>query len=375
MLRALVVSHLGRHFRIFGHYDYKVLIEMGIEVHIAANFKEDIDHYEDHKVVKHQIDFVRNPFDVGNIKAYKQLKSLLKEHQFDIIQCQSPTGGAVTRLAARAARRKGTKVVYTAHGFHFYKGAPSKNWIIYYGIEKWLAKFTDTIITINEEDYRLAQAKFGENKARFINGVGIDLKKFRPLSEASKKNLRKKYGFGENDFILSYAAELSDRKNQEMLIYAVHQLKEVLPHLKLLLIGRGNKDTYYKGLVESLGLDNQIKFMGYRNDVLNLLGLADIAVSSSKQEGLPVNILEAMAMGLPLVVTNCRGNRDLIKDGENGYIVEINDIGGLAQKIEFLYSDVQLRNRFRSNSLNLIQQYSVVKIEEEMKTIYSSLNH
>jgi glycosyltransferase EpsD len=371
MARVLVVSHLGRHFRIFGQYDYKVLLDMGMDVHIAANFKDDIDHFEDKNVTKHQIDFIRNPFDFNNLKAYKQLKQLFDRYHFDIIHCQSPTGGAITRLAARSTRKRGSKVIYTAHGFHFYKGAPRKNWILYFGIEKWLAKYTDCIITINEEDYETAKKKMAGNRVELINGVGIDLNKFRPQTELGKKQLREEYGFKEDEFILTYTAELSERKNQEMLIRVIHQLKERIPGIRLLLIGKGIKESYYKSLVNQLGLNDQIKFLGYRNDVKNLLGLADIAVSSSKQEGLPVNVLEAMAMGLPLVVTDCRGNRDLVKDNENGFIVAINNTNDFSKAVERLYISKQLQEKFKKQNLTKIINYSLERISINMRNIYS----
>ncbi|OEF99788.1 glycosyl transferase [Vulcanibacillus modesticaldus] len=372
MARVLVTAHLGRHFRIFGHYDYKVLLNMGHEVHIAANFNDKIDNFEDPNVIKHQIDFDRNPFSIGNIKALKQLEELFNDIHFDIIHCQSPSGGAITRLAARKTRKNGSKVLYTAHGLHFFEGAPLKNWLIYYNIEKWLGRFTDCIITINNEDYTLAQKRLKINDVRYIPGVGIDLNKFTPPTFEEKKELRKQYGYDENDFILIYVAEMSYRKHQDLLINAVNILRKKIPDLKLLLVGTGDLIDKYKEHTKKLDLEQYIHFLGYRKDVPYLMTIADIAVSSSRQEGLPVNVMEAMATGLPLVVTNCRGNRDLVRNGENGYVVGIDDVDGFANAVEEFYLLEELRENFGRNSLELIKSYSLEQVTKEMKDIYLS---
>ncbi|MBO8162020.1 MAG: glycosyltransferase family 4 protein [Thermosipho sp. (in: Bacteria)] len=371
MARVLVTAHLGRHFRIFGHYDYKVLLSMGHEVHIAANFNDEIDHFEDPNVIKHQIDFVRNPFSIGNIKALKQLEKLFNDIHFDIIHCQSPSGGAITRLAARKNRKKGSKVLYTAHGLHFFEGAPLKNWLIYYNIEKWLGRFTDCIITINNEDYISAQKRLKINDVKYIPGVGIDLNNFKPQTPEKKIELRKEYGYRDTDFILIYVAEMSYRKHQDLLINAVNILRNKIPNFKLLLVGTGDLIKKYKEQTQNLDLEQYIHFLGYRKDIPNLMAIADIAVSSSRQEGLPVNVMEAMATGLPLVVTDCRGNRDLVRNGENGYVVGIDDVDGFANAVEELYELEELRAKFGQKSLELIKEYSLENVRNKMTKIYS----
>jgi glycosyltransferase EpsD len=371
MARVLVTAHLGRHFRKFGHYDYKVLLDMGHEVHIAANFNDQIDHFEDLNVIKHQIDFVRNPFSIDNIKALRQLEKLFKDIHFDIIHCQSPSGGAITRLAARKTRKKGTKVLYTAHGLHFFKGAPLKNWLFYYNIEKWLGRFTDCIITINDEDYIAAQKLLKINDVKYIPGVGIDLNKFKPQTIETKKELRKQYGYDKNDFILICIGELNNNKHQDLLINVVSVLKNKIPNVKLLLVGSGNLMDQYKNQVKKLNLERYIEFLGYRSDVPNLLSLSDILVSASRREGLPVNVMEAMATGLPLVVTDCRGNRDLVKDNQNGFVIGIDDVDGFANEVDKLYKSEELREKFGEKSLEFIKDYSVENVMKEMREIYS----
>ncbi|MBZ6006057.1 glycosyltransferase family 4 protein [Paraclostridium bifermentans] len=371
MAKVLVTAHLGRHFRIFGQSDYKVLLNMGHEVHIAANFNEEIDKFDNPNVIKHQIDFDRNPFSIQNLKALKQLKKLFRKEDFELIHCQSPSGGAITRLASKETRKRGTKVLYTAHGLHFFEGAPKKNWIMYYNFEKFFGKYTDCIITINNEDFYLAKNKLKINNVEHVHGVGIDLNKFKPQTKNRKLELRNKYGYNENEYILIYVGELSYRKNQDMIIEAMKRLNSKINNIKLLLVGNGILESKYKEKVIKYGLEQQIDFLGYRKDIVDLMALSDLAISTSKQEGLPVNIMEAMATGLPLVVTNCRGNRDLIKHKQNGYVVEINDLSSFEKYIEDIQESKEITSKFSTNNLEDIKNYSTQNIEIEMTAIYS----
>lgn len=370
MAKVLVTVHLGRHFRIFGQSDYKVLLDMGHEVHIAANFKSDIDKFENPNVIQHQIDFDRNPFSIQNLRALKQLQGLLKKEEFQLIHCHSPAGGAITRLASKKTRKKGTNLLYTAHGFHFYKGSPIKNWIMYYNFEKVLAKYTDCIITINEEDYEAAKNKLRVKNTKYIHGVGINLNKFKPQTSDNKFLLRQNYGFNKNDFILICVGELNSVKNQMKSIKAVESLKNIIPNVKLLLVGTGELEDEYKRYIDKKNLNEFVKLLGYRSDVPDLMKLSDILVSTSIREGLPVNVMEGMATGLPLIVSNCRGNRDLIKNGENGYVVDINNESEYSNSIEKLYCDKALYKKFKESNLKKIKKYSIENVKSEMKNIY-----
>ncbi|WDC85911.1 glycosyltransferase [Caloramator sp. mosi_1] len=189
-------------------------------------------------------------------------------------------------------------------------------------------------------------------------------------NKRKKKVLRSQYGFKDDDFVLIYVAEMSYRKHQDLLIDVIYQLKDKIPNIKLLLVGIGPLKEKYENLVQNLKLDKYIMFMGYRKDVPQLMALSDIAVSASRQEGLPVNVMEAMATGLPLVVTDCRGNRDLVKNDENGYVVSLDDIKKFASCIEELYESECLRMKFGEKSLDIIKQYSLEKVMDEMERVY-----
>ena len=239
----------------------------------------------------------------------------------------------LTRLAARRARQKDhTRVIYTAHGFHFYKGSPMINWIIYYPIEKWLSKYTDYLITINKEDYDIAKNKFKKAKQiELINGIGVYEKKLNfEMTEKERIEFRRIWGLEKDDFVLIQIGELNKNKNQIMTIEAMKIAIKENPNIKLLLAGTGPLKELYEKKIKEYELEKNILLLGFRNDVPKLLKIVDCLISTSKREGLPVNVIEAQISGVPVIATNCRGNRDLTLQ-EN--LVEIGDIQELALKI------------------------------------------
>jgi glycosyltransferase EpsD len=234
-----------------------------------------------------------------------------------------------------------------------------------------MSKYTDCLITINDEDYECAvRKKLKACSIKKVNGVGIDLNKFKPQTLEKKKELRKQYGYNENDFILICIGELNHNKHQDLLINVVNVLKNKIPNVKLLLVGSGNLMDQYKNQVKKIDLDRYIEFLGYRSDVPNLLSISDILVSASRREGLPVNVMEAMATGLPLVVTDCRGNKDLVKNGENGFVIGIDDVYEFANAVDKLHKSKELRWKFGQKSLEFIKDYSVENVRKEMEKIY-----
>ena len=197
------------------------------------------------------------------------------------------------------------------------------------------------------------------------------MRKFEPQIIENKFQTRKEYGYEENDFILFYAAELNENKHQDLLIKVINILKDKIPSIKLLLAGTGKLENQYKELVKDLDINSNVEFLGYRSDISKLLMLSDIAVASSRREGLPVNIIEAMATGLPLVVTNVRGHRDLVNNDENGYMIKIDSIEEFSDIIQEIYKDEKLRNRLGGKGIELVQKYSLENVLEEMKHIYN----
>lgn len=320
--RILFAANLESFFTKFLIPQLKYFKEKGYEVTIATKLEGLDVPYCDKKI---DINFARNLNLKQNIESYKQMKKIFIEEHYDIVSCHTPFGGAITRLAYKNCKVENTKMVYMAHGFHFYKGAPILNWLLFYSAEKYLAKYTDDLITINLEDYELAKRKFKTN-VHYVNGVGLDPSKFDfPFSKKDREEYRKTLGLKKDDFVMIYPAELLPRKRQIWLIKTLGPLLKQHSNFKVLLPGRDSMNGECQRLVQELELEGQIHFLGFRKDIPQLIKLSDLAISTSKQEGLPVNIMEAMYCGLPIVATDCRGNRDLVKEGINGFVLKLND--------------------------------------------------
>ena len=370
MKKVLFTATVDSHILQFHIPFLKLFKENGYEVHVATNGNEEIPYCD----VKHVISFERSPIKINNLKAIKQLKKNINDEKFDIIHTHTPMGSVVTRLAAKCARKKHhTRVIYTAHGLHFFKGAPLKNWLIFYPIEKYLAKYTDTLILINNEDYELCKKKFSKRcyDIQYVPGVGIDEEKFNfKMSDKEKLELRKSLGLKKDDFVMIYPAELSNRKRQIWLINTIFNLLKKYNNIHLLLPGKDSLNGKCQKLVKELNLDNQIHFLGYRNDIPKLLKISNLALSSANQEGLPVNIMEAMYLQIPIVASDCRGNRDLIVDDKNGYIIAPHDSIEFNNAILKIKENKELYARMSKNNSELIKPYKLEKVMKEMKKIY-----
>ena len=281
-----------------------------------------------------EIPFERSPYSPQNLLAYKKLKAVLDSGDYDIIHCHTPMGAVVTRLAAGKVRKRGAKVFYTAHGFHFYQGTSKRNWALYYPVEKLLAHRTDTLITINREDHDLAVSRhFAAKRIAKIDGVGVELDRFRPVTDAERSAARAELGFSDEQTVLLYAADLSKRKNQPMLFRALARLKDEYPDLLLLLPGQPILRAEYERQCAELGIAHMVRFLGYRRDIDKLLAACDAVVSSSRQEGLPLNLIEAAARGRWIIATDVRGNADVVRQSGSGVLVKLNDDEAMAAEI------------------------------------------
>lgn len=367
--KVLFCATVDYHFKAF-HLPYlKWFKEQGWEVHVAANGDIELPYTDK----KYNLPIQRSPLKLDNVKAYSELKALLDMNRYEIIHCHTPMGGVLARLAARQARKQGTKVIYTAHGFHFCKGAPLINWMLYYPIEKTLASYTDCLITINEEDYRLALGhRFKAERIEKVHGVGIDNMRFCPATDTDKTRLKQKYGYKAEHLLMFYAAEFNKNKNQQFLIRALAHLKEELPHARLLLAGKGALIEECRELAGKLGVADKVDFLGYRTDIDELLPMCDLAVASSLREGLPVNIMEAMSCGLPVIATDNRGHRELVHNGENGWLLGTDDITGMSDKIRFLAGNEEVRRELGYAGRTKIEgMYAINQVLMEKSRIYA----
>lgn len=313
------------------------------------------------------IDFARSPlrFD-KHIKAYRQLKKLINENHYDAIHTHTPVGSIVTRWAAKKARKHGTKVIYTCHGFHFYDGAPKKNWLIYYRAERQAAKFTDLLITINREDYRRAKKDF-ECPVEMIDGAGVDTARFAKTTKKEQTEAREKYGLAKDDFVICYLAEFTKNKNQRVLVEAAAPLMKDNPKLKLLFLGEGPCMDEVKTLAKSLGVEKQCLFPGYiRDQYAALVQSCNLYTSLSIREGLGLGVLEALYCGLPIIVTDNRGHRDIV-DGNKKYLVSATDAAAFTKKLR---EAVRHPEEYK---LAFPERYTLSNSLSEMKAIYEEI--
>ena len=355
------------------HIPYlRLFKEMGWETAVAA--KNDYDNPADCVIpycdAYFDVQFDRSPLKKTNLQTYRTLKKIIKEGQYDIIHCHTPVGAAITRLAAVGARKYGTKVMYTAHGFHFYEGAPLKNWLVFYPIEWLLAHMTDVLITINTEDYAFAQRRLHAEQIAYVPGVGLDTRRFsgnRQLGMAKRREL----GLAEDDFVILTVAELIPRKNHQVVLHAMSQLKEnpAYEKLKYVICGDGILMEELKQEVRSLGVEDHVLFLGYRKDIEELCNCSDLFAFMSYQEGLPVALMEAMCSGLPAVCSKIRGNLDLIEDGREGLLLD-NTPKAVADAILMLCADPEYRKKLGMAAAKKIQKYDIQNLCEIMKRIY-----
>lgn len=369
LLTATVLSHICQFHKPLA----KLLQDNGYEVHIAArdNLSEKNGLAMEYADRIFDIPFDRSPFSTQNIKAYKELSKVLRDNEYEIIHCNTPMGGMVTRLAANQYRKKnGTKVFYTAHGFHFYEGAPKKNWLIYYPIEKLMSGLTDTLVTITNEDYNLASKKFHCNVIH-MHGVGADSSKFYVMSSEEKAALRRELGYEQNAEIILNVGELNSNKNQKTLIRAMKKVAEEYPNSKLLIAGNGSEFENHRLLIKELGLENNVELLGYTTEIFKYMNICDLLAACSFREGLPLNLMEAMLCGKPIVASDNRGHRELVENGKNGYLVPVTDVEEYSEKIIMILKDSK---NYSQNALKKVEQFKDVNVLNELRALYGLSN-
>jgi len=370
--KTLFVATVESHLLNFHKPFMKLLQEKGYEVHVATKLGNREQEFDDIGVIKHNIDFSRSPYSPKVFKSLQQMEKLLKEIRFSLVHVHTPVAAFVTRLASQLTNTH--PVLYTAHGFHFYKGGPLKNWLLYYNMEKLAAHWTDGLITINEEDYKAAQEfKLRRNgKVFFVPGVGVDIVGLEQrIASMDRSEKRKELGLSVDTTVAITVGELNANKNHIQALKALSKLNKTNFHY--LIVGNGESEQKLKKAVNELMLQGKVSFLGFRRDVLELLVASDVFILTSRREGLPKAVMEAMAAGLPIIATDVRGNRDLVKSGENGYLVPIDDVEQTAIAIKRLIDSEDLRRSMGEKSKELVKQYDLQRVLEEMEEIYDNI--
>ena len=374
-MKILYITTIGSTMGFFASI-IRELLDDGDTVNLATNenLEKAPDCYRDWGCKIYPISCTRSPFNKGTLTAIREIRKIVSEGSYDIVHCHTPIAAMCTRFACRKLRKKGLKVFYTAHGFHFYTGAPLKNWLLYYPAEWLCAHWTDTLITINQEDYVRAKKRLPAKRVAYTHGGGggVGLRTFAPakLTEDERSAMRRELGLQEGELMLINVGELSHRKNQETLIRAMHKLHD--PRYKLYICGSGGNREQYEALIRELGLTEQVCLLGHRNDVAKLYVCADIFVFPSYQEGLSAALLEAMACGLPAVCSAIRGNVDLIENGKGGYLHAPEDVDAIAADIRRLADDAALRIAFGERNKKEVQQFGPDVLIPEIRALYES---
>lgn len=373
--KALVISTVASTIDQFCMENIRIL-QSKYKVYVAANFlngnntsdericefKSKLDEEE---IVYYQIDFERKPLSISNIKAIHQLNDIIKNNDFEIIHCHTPIASMILRLCAMYNKSLIDKIIYTAHGFHFYKGSSFFNWIIYYPIEKFLSRYTNTLITINKDDYKIAKKRFKARKILYIPGIGIDLKYFE---QYAKKKYLKDIDIKEKSINLFSVGELNKNKNHSIIIKALNKINN--KNIHYYICGKGELLDELKDLIALLNLENNVHLLGYRKDVKDIYKKMNVFVFPSKREGLSVALMEAMASGLPIICSNIRGNRDLILDRIGGFLVCKNTVEEYTNKILELLENKELMKSMSEYNKEKVKDFSTTKVNKLMEKIY-----
>ncbi|MBO6215336.1 MAG: glycosyltransferase [Lachnospiraceae bacterium] len=381
--RALMSASVASMIDLFSMDNIAILRDLGYEVDVACNFgpgsitsPERVAEFRKELgasgIESFDVPIPRSPLALPKlVSSYQKLRKLSRTRRYDIVHCQSPIGGVLIRLAFRKARQRGTRVIYTAHGFHFFDGAGRVAWMVYYPVEKALSKITDVLITINREDYERSKT-FGAKKNVYIPGIGVHTAEFRN-TETDREAKRRELGISPEDFVFMSTGQLSVRKNQEVVIRAL--AKTPNNRVKYLIVGFGESGEALKALTRELSLQDRVIFAGYRGDVRELLHAVDAFVFPSLQEGLPVALMEAMSVGLPIVCSSIRGNVDLLTDGEGGYLCDCHDPEGFAAAMKKVAeADSYERERMRQCNLNAMEHFDTNIVNKAMRELYKEVS-
>ena len=372
MAKSILITCTDSMMKQFLEPHVKNLAGNGYEVEIAcsevlnrmAEVREDLGEY----ARIHLLHLKRSPLAVSNIRGYREIKQIIRNGHYDLIWTNEPVMGVATRLAARKARKQGTKVMYMVHGFHFYKGAPLLNWLIFYPIERLMASKADCICTINREDYARAQ-RMRTARAAYIHGVGIDTERLKPGNNPT--NLRNELRLAQDAYLVLSVGELNENKNQQVIIRAIARLKD--PAIHYVLCGKGDQRQSLEALAQELDIADHVHFLGYRKDIADICRQSDVFALPSRREGLPFAAMEAMYCGMPLVNSGIRGLTDITEDGVSGYVCEPDDTQRYAESIQKLKNNPRDREQMGARNRKTVEAFTIDRTKEEILQLIREL--
>lgn len=365
-MKILYVTTISNTVNAFLIPHIKMLIDEGHHVDVAFNIEQEVKPEIFEMGCKiYQLPLQRSPLKKDNFRAYKMLKNIIISEGYDLVHTHTPIASAIVRLVCR--NLNSVRVFYTAHGFHFFKGAPILNWLIYYPVEKWLARYTDTLITINKEDYDRVKSKFKSKKVEYIPGIGIDLKKFNSV-ELDRDLKRDELGLPKDAFVVLSVGELNKNKNHEVVIRAIAKIDN--PDIHYVVCGQGELESYLRKLSKKLGIESQIHLLGFRKDISEICKTSDVFAFPSFREGLSVALMEAMVCELSIICSEIRGNKDLIDDNKGGYLIDPINVVELAKKILMLNEDQNKKKNMGLYNAKRIKEFELINVLKKTAKLY-----
>lgn len=365
-MKLLFITTIAQTVNCFLKDLTRLCVERGDSVDIACNQTPDpLDPtFTELGCGIYQIPFSRSVLSPNNLAAYRQLRALVRRNHYDLVHTHTPNASAITRMACRGLRGSGLRVFYTAHGFHFYRGAPKKNWLLFYPAEKLFARFTDVLITINREDEALARKHMKAGKTVYVPGIGLDVRKFSDAS-VSVPDKRRELGIPGDCFLVLSIGDLNENKNHRTVIRALSMLPK---NVHYAVVGEGEGGPALTECATQLQVSDRVHLTGYRMDIPELCHAADLYVLPSIREGLNVSLMEAMASGLPCVVSQARGNAELITDDR--LRCDATDAAGFAEAIRRLLNDPSLAKAAASQNQTQIQAFRKEIVLEQTYELY-----
>lgn len=380
MKKILIITTVGGFLPQFEMNDVEILLEQGYEVHYASNLENPVYELDRQALIRkgihlHQIDIRKSPAHLFcNLRAFRQLRMIMRQEDISAVHCHNPMGGVLGRLAAGSKVGDGQPyVIYTAHGFHFYDGAPLFNWMFYYPVERLLAKWTDCLITINGEDARRANSFLSDRLRNIyrIPGVGVDTERFA-RNNRERRKVRGELGFSDEIFHILSVGELNHNKNHEVILRALAILHD--PTIRYGICGKGYREQYLRRLTAELKLEDQVTFFGFRHDIPKMLQSADCFCFPSIREGLGIAALEAMAAGAPLITSDCRGTREYMEEGLTGYVCTSGSPEEYASLIRKMKENTEQRRAMSAACRKRAERFDISRTDRIMREIYQRMD-